>query len=940
MKYEILEALNDLPKDLDETYERMLQSIKNRKNGDRHAKLVHNIFRWLAVAQRPLYANELAQAIVQEPKNVSLTREVPTPDLILEICGNLIVMARNKNQPMVTRNIRNGVMSGKTETPTNWGITRVIKRAPETMEFSHFSVKEYLISSRILESPCSSFAVNEELTSKYVMNNCLSFVLSFDQDDFDAVKAIKEHPLLEYSCDHWPAVIRDARAREQDPLTEELLARLFDIKNANCFQNWASIYDPIDGKQYDFKQQARSDTSSPLVYTAKFYLNNLTTQLLEEGIKADALPNHKHCPLQMASIIGNERSVRELLKYGADVNNFGFIHHTALIAATKGKNDVIARLLIEKGIEIDEISDFNPSALAIAVEYERHDIVDLLISHKADPNLMRDWILPPLHHAIEIHNQGMVRKLLESGADPSLPGLQGTALHVACEASDLEIMSLLLEYGADINLWSRFKGFVLDAAILAEKTNIVELLLARGADPNTETARTGSPLHCAISVNSMYLFRLLLSYGADPKSCISDQYGSVPQYAAEQGAEEIIVLLLELKAIDLEPDEDRWGKPLYSALESGHHDIVKLFVNESEYEQMLEKGYGTALHGAAYLGEDKLLGSLIAKGMDLNASGKFGSALQAACCGNQYSAVNILLDAGADVNMRRGEYETALQAACVMASYSVIELLASRSELDINASGGRYGAALHALPSRDEKLFRESDVMPSEVLAPELLNLSQTCLLSDAKDMFAVGAPKPKGMDRAYKLLLHHGENQIKCSAEYDSTHGEISTYCTQERSRSSGNICKRVNLHVPPHGCPLMAACTTPKVFNTKRCVKALVSHGANVNCHCSAEYGSPLQAIVRLYPNYGTAIPIKTLLKAGADPFFKAGEEQPQQQQQLQRDNAKGSEGASNISVAEMLQGGNKRYKSLVADLRAEDIMYFEQGKGWIIMGKEVGK
>ena len=934
MKHEILDALNDLPKDLDETYERILQTIKKRKNGDRHAKLAYNVFMWLAVAQRPLYANELAQAIVQEPTNGSLKREVPTPDLILEICSSLIVMARNRNQPMMIRNIRNGVMSGSTTTPANWGITRAINRAPETIEFSHFSVKEYLLSSRILESPCSSFSLDEELASKNVMNTCLSFVLLFDWDEFDAVKAIKEHPLLEYACDYWPAVIRNVTAREQNLLTEEMLARLFSLKTTNCFHNWASIYDPLDGKQYGFKQQARSDTSSPLVYTAKFFLNSLTTQLLIEGTKVDALPNHKHCPLQTASFNGNEQSVRELLEYGADVNNFGFKHHTALIAAIKGKNDNIAYLLVEKGIDIDQISEishFESSALAVAIEHEQHNIVDLLICHKADPNLTSDWVLPPLHYAIKLHDQGLVKKLLESGADPSAHGMQGTVLHDACEVSDTEIMSLLLEYGADVNFWSRFKGFVLDAAILAEKIDIVEFLLARGADPNSDTGRTGSPLHCAIRVNSIYLFRLLLSYGADPKSCISHVYGSVPQYAAERGAQEIIVLLIEIKAVDMESDEDRWGKPLYSALENGHHDIVKLFVTEDKYEQMLEKGYGATMHGAAYLGEEKILNSLISKGMNVNASGRFGSALQAACCGNQYNAVKILLDAGADVNMRGGKYETALQAACVKASHSIIELLASRSELDINATGGKYGAAFHALPFRNESLFRESDVMPYQQPIPVPLNISQTCLLSDAEALLIENAPEAKGINKTYELLIHHGEKKRDCSVEYSSTCCDIGNTYIREGSCIGGSICKKVNLHISPHGCPIMAACTTSKVFNVKRCVEALISHGANVNCHCSAEYGSPLQALVRLFPNYGSTIFLKTLLQAGADPFYKT-DKQPR--------DGEGNEIGSHISVVEMLQRDERKYKTLAEELREDEALYYEEEKGWIIMGRETGK
>ena len=125
-----------------------------------------------------MYIDKLAEAIVQEPENVSLSRETYTPDSILEVCGSLIMKTRNRNIPQKHVERKNGIITGVAIIPPpNWGTSKKISRPFETFEFSHFSVKEYLLSSDIVNSACSNFAIEEDKAGMYMSNVCLSFVL-------------------------------------------------------------------------------------------------------------------------------------------------------------------------------------------------------------------------------------------------------------------------------------------------------------------------------------------------------------------------------------------------------------------------------------------------------------------------------------------------------------------------------------------------------------------------------------------------------------------------------------------------------------------------------------------------------------------------------------------------------------------------------------------
>ena len=113
MPSSIRKALNELPTTLDETYERVLREIPKEKR--QHA---HRLFQCLVVAIRPLRAEELAElfAIEFDRGAGSSLKEGWRPespeDAVLSACSTLIAVIENSGSKIV--------------------------------QFSHFSVKEYL----------------------------------------------------------------------------------------------------------------------------------------------------------------------------------------------------------------------------------------------------------------------------------------------------------------------------------------------------------------------------------------------------------------------------------------------------------------------------------------------------------------------------------------------------------------------------------------------------------------------------------------------------------------------------------------------------------------------------------------------------------------------------------------------------------------------------
>lgn len=123
----------------------------------------------------------------------------------------------------------------------------------------------------------------------------------------------------------------------------------------------------------------------------------------------------------------------------------------------------------------------------------------------------------PLLNATKRGDVVAVRSLLEDGADPDVAQGDGlTALHLAAQQGNLEIVQPLIGAGANVEAKTRIGDYTpLHLASGGAHASVVRALIDAGADPTAITSRTGvTPLHLAAkALNGESTVRALLEQG-------------------------------------------------------------------------------------------------------------------------------------------------------------------------------------------------------------------------------------------------------------------------------------------------------------------------------------------------------------------------------------------------------------------------------------------
>ena len=94
--------------------------------------------------------------------------------------------------------------------------------------------------------------------------------------------------------------------------------------------------------------------------------------------------------LHLASYMGSEVIVRQLLEKMEDINIFGGYFGSPLIAGLKGNHPIIVELLLDRGIEVNHCSSEHGSALHCACVHGNKKMTQSLLDHGADINAYND----------------------------------------------------------------------------------------------------------------------------------------------------------------------------------------------------------------------------------------------------------------------------------------------------------------------------------------------------------------------------------------------------------------------------------------------------------------------------------------------------------------------------------------------------------------------
>ncbi|KAG4439975.1 hypothetical protein IFR05_004549 [Cadophora sp. M221] len=269
--------------------------------------------------------------------------------------------------------------------------------------------------------------------------------------------------------------------------------------------------------------------------------------------------------------------------------------------------------------------------------------------------------------AIDTEDVALIRKLGDAGADFSQnascgkPFLQRAISKL--EDINIELIQLLLDYGADINLaGNRWGQTPLQAAVSTGSIELVQILLDRGADINDPATPSdyGTPLAMAVKTGSIPLIQLLLDRGADINAPAEECNSETAFQTAilYQSNVELIQFLLKRGADVNAPAGPFDGRTaLQAAIDSfwrspSHEHIQILIDNGADVNAPpATKGGMTALQAAAIGGNLKIALTLLELGADPNALGsreEGRTALEGAAEHGRLDMVQLLLNAGAE----------------------------------------------------------------------------------------------------------------------------------------------------------------------------------------------------------------------------------------------------------------------------------------------------
>ena len=454
--------LNELPETLDETYERILKGINKAQKDN-----AHRLLQCLTVAVRPLLVEELAELLAFDFK-ASTAGGIPTlkedwrwddqEEAVLSICSSLIAIIPRYDSRVV--------------------------------QFSHFSVKEYLTSSRLEQSPhgdISRFHIDLNPAHTVMAQACLATL--FRLNEHAGKSNAKDSPLVNYAAQHW---VDHAQFENVSSHVREAMDDIFDSSKPH-FAAWLQAYD-IDEDWSAFSPYSREGVGSTLYYAAFCGFYDLAERLI--------------------------------IKHPEHVDARGGRILAPLPAAVYKRHFHVANLLYQHGAVVDVQGQFECTPLYIASSRGQVDIMKWLLDHGADANApSRDHFTPLYEAAYAMHFEA-VQVLLEHNADINSQNVNGqTPLYGA-----------FMKSGLGDSEWEK------------KVADMVRRLLEHGADPNICTYYHSSPLHHASSCGSLEAARLLLGYGA--KVGEKDGEGRTPlQLATSEGYDEMAKLLLEYGAV-------------------------------------------------------------------------------------------------------------------------------------------------------------------------------------------------------------------------------------------------------------------------------------------------------------------------------------------------------------------------------------------------------
>lgn len=355
----------------------------------------------------------------------------------------------------------------------------------------------------------------------------------------------------------------------------------------------------------------------------------------------------------------------------------------------------------------------SPATKALLEAYSSGDQVAFkaALDNGADPNVKYSSEQTLLSAVLCQEPSFYAHALLDAGADPKHPNQTAcvtSLLYDAVRYSDQELITRLVEKGADLEAGTRLEKTPLMGAILYGREDIADYLIKNGANVNAEDNLKYTPLfYAALYRQESIALKLIREYKART-DVLNIRNETILHASASSGCESLVRLLLDGKSA-ADPLAASGETPLILAAKSKDETaaIIALLLAKGANIEHKENNGDRALHAASLSKNLPAINLLLDKGADINSQGNQKTTPLMYAVRNE-NIIALLLAKGAKIDMQDDKGRTALHAAAAIGHAGTVKMLLTAgaliTEIDPkNVKNGKVVRLLldHGIPTSD-----------------------------------------------------------------------------------------------------------------------------------------------------------------------------------------------------------------------------------------------
>ncbi|XP_062711319.1 uncharacterized protein LOC134289472 isoform X2 [Aedes albopictus] len=546
------------------------------------------------------------------------------------------------------------------------------------LEFTHLSYAEYFLSNFLYDHVLDWEAILFDVLHRYEVVR--TFFFSMIEENWDNSK-LQMNTIINI-CRKTPGIMYLSCSDGYELIFKELLKHQ---KAKQLFEySWQSnkatlLHAAVQSRKENILKYVLCDHQ--FGDCTNHGASNNKTETYKSEIDMNTPDSRGALPIHYAVSVGNEAIVNMLAQHGADKS----IHAEDIYGNTPLHNaaDVgIVKLLIHKySADYKIANNAGETLIHLATERGNMEVVQLLIDdYAADVNAQDNDGNTPLLLAAKCRNWEMVKMLIDKDS----------------------------KYSADYKIANKAGETLIQLAIIKGEIEIVEMLKDHAADLNVRNCYGKTPLHYAAFYCKWEIVKMLI--GKDSKylpdyKIINGDVNTLFYIAAFLGKMEIIQMLRDDYAADVNAQDSDGNTPLLLAARRGKWELVKMLINKhsknSADYKIANKAGQTHIHLAAEGGHTKIVKMLIDDyAADVNAQDNDGNTpLLLAAKNYVWEMVKMLIDKdskySADYKIANKAGQTLIHLAAEGGNMEIVQMLRDDYAADVNAQDNDGNTPLH-----------------------------------------------------------------------------------------------------------------------------------------------------------------------------------------------------------------------------------------------------